>query len=226
MIICVVAGSLEKNSKNDEIKLSEFKTDRNCVNLQHFYFKYIGQLLMCHFHLSSMKSSLHTPYIQQEFRDEMFRKTIKNPFLIKAISISRMKSLTQLPSGINSSFPNIKAFTVKMTNLSRLNPEDIEQFGNNLEWIDFSSNKLTALQGDLFNSTPKLVFIDLSYNPLTHINPKLFENFKVMKELEEVEIVLSSCISRKYIKNRRDNIQTFKWHAKNCNQITTQKKLK
>lgn len=220
VIICVTCVVRCQSEKNFGHQSPVPEIDENCVNLQTHNFTYIGELTCCH--LNSQSSFLNRSFSDvREFKDENFAKTNISSNEIGAISISRIESLSILPTGINESFPAVKALVVKMTGLKTLNAEDIEQFSPNLTWVDFSQNKLTELQGDLFNSTKNLVYINLSYNPITCINPQLFESFNLMKELQEVKIVLSTCISRKYQKNRGVELQTFKWYANSCNKTCT-----
>lgn len=118
-----------------------------------------------------------------------------------------------MPAGIKKKFTKLDAISVTDSGLTHLEKEDMRQFGDDLIKADFSNNKLTALEGDIFEFNTDLSFIYLRGNPLAFIDPKLFENFKKMEQLVFVYLENSNCINQK----SSQSAGAIEWKNKQCN---------
>lgn len=121
--------------------------------------------------------------------------------------------------GLKKTFWNLVALNVQESGLMHIDQQDMKQFGSELLWIRLFETKLTALNGDLFDHNPNLVFVSFEGNALKYIDSQLFENFKQMKYLEKMNFNLCGCISKIYEKSRtyRHQIQIIDWNENGCN---------
>lgn len=142
---------------------------------------------------------------------------------ISRLYIKGAKDLIYLPNGIKDAFPALKALDVHNSGLTYLNMQKMKQFGEDLKWILFENCKLTALEGDLFDHNPNLIYIDFEGNPLKYINSQLFENFKQMPFVKEIDFRQCGCVNKFYKKSTIypfDNLslKTFNWDADACSE--------
>lgn len=64
---------------------------------------------------------------------------------------------------------------------------------------------------------------DERWNPLKYINPELFEEFKQLKSVEEIDFSItstkSSCINENFKKSSQNDINSYKWNSENCSDL-------
>lgn len=106
--------------------------------------------------------------------------------------------LTFVPRGLESFFPNIKAFTATSCDFTEISQLDFIGF-ENLRQIHFYGNKLQSLSSDLFESKLNLQHISFGGNPLRHVGPNTFRR---LKNLESLYLERSNCISAFAIRNK------------------------
>lgn len=81
--------------------------------------------------------------------------------------------------------------------------------------------ELTALEADLFEYNPNLIEVYFYGNPLKYIEPQLFENFKQMRELNQINLLSCGCVHNLFSKSSGNNIKTFDWNATSCDDAAT-----
>lgn len=137
---------------------------------------------------------------------------------IQSVKIS-FSECKYMPKHLKRKFPDLKALNFGFNKLKHLDQQDMKQFGSDLILVAFLSNELTALEGDLFKFNPNLKYVYFGINPLKYIDPKLFENFKKMSLLKEVDFSTlfseSTCLDSSFSSDKND-IQTFDWNAERC----------
>lgn len=106
------------------------------------------------------------------------------------------KNLKFLPSGIKKCFPHLKAFEVEDCGLTHIDQYDMKELGSDLQFIRFKKTKLYAIEGVLFEFNQKLINVSFVDNQLSYIDPQLYENFKIMKSLQHVELKNCKCVKR------------------------------
>lgn len=125
-----------------------------------------------------------------------------------------------VPANIKKMFPKLASISIMSCGLSHLEKGDLRQFGDDLYYVNFQRNKLTVLQGDLFEFNPKIKYIYLGHNPLQFVDSSFFQSFKNMN-INHVMLVNSNCINQ-----HSDSPKITKWNFENCaNQETNRKYL-
>lgn len=145
-------------------------------------------------------------------------KTEVNSSKIEGLYIKGAKNMNFLPMGIKEKIPKLRVLAIYHSGLIHLDKYDMQQFGSDLEYARFSNTSLTALAEDVFMYNSNLIYINLENNPLKFIDPLLFENFKKMVNLEEIDINHSYCIAEYFVKVSpiERNITSFNWNAEKC----------
>lgn len=85
-----------------------------------------------------------------------------------------------IPSGIGSKFINLKTLGIWSCGLLSVKKENLKEFGNWLEEVNISLNKLKSIDTDLFEYNPNLKVIFLNDNPIRYID-EFFTNLKNLK---------------------------------------------
>lgn len=124
-------------------------------------------------------------------------------------------SVKYLPAGMKIKFVKLIAMEVINSGLIHLEMEDLKQFGDDLLFLDFSKNSLSALEGDLFHFNPFLKYIRLHDNPLRYINPSFFQSLKKMEHIFYVRLFDSHCIDQ-----HSESPAKHEWDYKKCNDRT------
>lgn len=99
-----------------------------------------------------------------------------------------------VPLGIGNFFPYLNYFRMYTTNLKEISKEDLQQFPN-LEAIVLDSNKIEVIEADLFENTPKLVYVDFRYNSIMSVGPTIFDS---LTRLKSAYFNGNLCISASY----------------------------
>lgn len=189
-------------------------SDVFCERVELKDFDLIGSLQTCMVKTSSIVEITSNT----DIRSVKFSITPKTS--IEGFHVDSSERLKFVPSGIKPIFPNLRAFGIKDSLLMHVDKQDMKQFGTDLLWVRFLRTKLTALEGDLFDFNPNLIYIDFDGNLLKYIDPKLFESFKSMNGLNEVDFNNCRCMIKLFRKRIGDNIQTYNWSANSCNDIS------
>lgn len=102
---------------------------------------------------------------------------------IRGFSIYNQRGLTQLPSNINVIFPSVRAVDWVFGDLNTVSTNDLRQFSD-LAILSLYGNRLTSLDGDLFQNNRRLQQIDLGNNLIQNVGEGIFDH------LAELRIVL------------------------------------
>lgn len=69
------------------------------------------------------------------------------------------------------------------SDLTTISKYDLQPFGDQLRILFLQGNKLEAIESDLFEFTPNIVYLDLSYNPIKFIGIGALSNLKHLSKL-------------------------------------------
>lgn len=202
LAIVYVAASQSEDSEVDIV----------CTELKLMTFKYIGEVETCF----SNSTSLTVPNSNINIRSVLHEDgTAVTTDYIEALYIRNSKKMSFLPSGIKESLEGgLKVLRIDNGALNHIDKDDLEPFGSDLLVIQLFNCALTALKGNLFDNNPNLVYIDFERNKLKYIDPQLFKSFQQLEDLEEVDMIDSGCISKKFLKSQGHNFSEFYWSAK------------
>lgn len=133
--------------------------------------------------------------------------------------ISFEKAVWQLlPKGFNSVFSTISSFKITDCDLSILDKQNLEQFGEFLMMANFSNNLLTFLSEDLFENNKNIQQVDLSDNPLLHIPDNFL--FKENSPLRSIEFNFRNvdCLNQQTMKPSKSSkkSEAFNLDSGNC----------
>ena len=107
---------------------------------------------------------------------------------VEALIISD-QVLIEIPTNVNTFFPNLKAILIYNTNLRTISSDDLPF--PNLEYFASMLNKLQAIDGELFMNTPKLTTISFYKNSLEHVGENIF---KGLNDLAYVNFRENTCV--------------------------------
>lgn len=124
--------------------------------------------------------------------------------------------LSRLPKNIELFFTNLIVLFWDAGNLLSITAEDLKPFPG-LKMFAVYDNNLVSLDGDLFQHTTKLNFIEFASNRITNVGPNLLGN---LAELIEVDFSNNLCISANA--TTPEGIQTLKLKlAMQCPSLAT-----
>lgn len=128
--------------------------------------------------------------------------------------------LAFFPRGIKEKFPNLRGITFSFTDLVYLDAGNLMEFGDMLQLADFSRNKLTYLEENLFIYNSNLVYVSFEGNPLGYIDSNFFGNLKSPRYLIRAIFKSAGCINQEYFDN---DIESFVWNSSGCNDGNSKK---
>lgn len=118
-----------------------------------------------------------------------------------------------VPAGIKNNFPRLTILKIENSKLMHLEREDMRQFGDDIIEASFHDNKLTALEGNIFEFNRNLKVVSFSKNPLKYINNLLFQSFTQMTDLKWAYFEDTDCLNKS--SNTPRNINSWT-KATNC----------
>lgn len=95
-----------------------------------------------------------------------------------------------MPLGLTNFFPSIKLVEIAQAKMGKISSTDLQQFGDNLSFLFLGENKIKSLQGNLFEFTPKVRWIDLNFNLIKEVERGTFTN---LKELYRISFINNFC---------------------------------
>lgn len=107
------------------------------------------------------------------------RKNDENVKFFDAIG----KTIHFFPLGVNKIFPNLEIVQIYGSNLKEISSGDLQQFGEKLTVLWLPSNELEIISKNLFEFSVNLEWIDFSFNKIKHVDARSFEELKVLKSL-------------------------------------------
>jgi Leucine-rich repeat (LRR) protein len=99
--------------------------------------------------------------------------------------------LSEVPNGLKNFFPNLKMFYVKNSNLSSISSSDLQY--PELLYFRVYFNKLSKIEGNLFENNPKLIYIDFYFNQIKNVGYDLLTG---LNDLELVDFRNNPCIDK------------------------------
>jgi Leucine-rich repeat (LRR) protein len=99
-------------------------------------------------------------------------------------------SLSRIPLGIGTYFPNLKGLDIAETSLMTLSKNDLQQFPY-LNTLSMQYNKIVSLNGDVFSTNRQLRQLHLSSNNIQGVGSNLFRD---LIYLQEVYMFANPCI--------------------------------
>lgn len=120
---------------------------------------------------------------------------VTNTHQIEMLDFWNMR-INYIPKNIKAKFPNLKVIRFEITKLLSVSRENMQQFGNSLEFVCFAGNQLTWLDRDLFESNPNLKVIYLHDNPIRYIDPAFFETLKKFRNLRLLNLSRLKCTNQ------------------------------
>lgn len=109
---------------------------------------------------------------------------------VTGFSIVNQRGLSRIPGNTNNFFPNIRAFDWIFGDLNEVSAINLQQFAN-VEILSLYGNRLTALDGNLFQNTRNLQQVDLGNNLIEAVGEGIFNN---LTELRSVLIQRNPCV--------------------------------
>lgn len=98
----------------------------------------------------------------------------------------------ELPRNIHTFFPNLLLIRWVSGNLKTVSADDLLPFPN-LTGFSVWINKIESIEGNLFEHTPKLKWIDFQSNRITNVGPGIFDN---LDQLRTIYFVQNYCIDQ------------------------------
>ena len=95
-----------------------------------------------------------------------------------------------VPSNIDAFFPNIESIQFYETKLTSISANDLNQFPY-LKSLYLGNNKISILEGDLFDGTPNLRLINFVHIPLQNISQNLIDG---LDQLERAAFFNAGCL--------------------------------
>jgi hypothetical protein len=129
-----------------------------------------------------------------------------------------------IPNNITTILPNLKALIFYDVSLQTISNENMLQFGSSLEYVDFGSNQLTSLDGNLLENNLNLRVIYFSFSPISRIDRQFFDTLNNMTDIEVVGMNGLSCMNQYFDRSVHGIIETFEWYNSDCfngNETTT-----
>lgn len=184
-----------------------------CSSVEKVDWSYIGSQLTCRGDKSitwTLPDSSVTSVVYSN------RSEVTNLTKITALKIDGAV-VNFLSSGIKSHFTSLKGLQIRQSGLLSVSKEDLRQFGNSLEMLSLSINKLISINLDLLDYNPNLRAIYLNDNPLRYIQENFFTNLKNLKNLKFVNLERVNCMSQYFDTSKLGHILAiFIWNNGRC----------
>lgn len=213
LLTVLLTCSLLSTAKSFSVGMTEVKII--CTSLERVrYAMEVGEVLEC--------GSFDGPIISSSPGSRLSQVVHADGSLVENLSeigsLNIVGSIVNfIPDGIHDMMPNLKVLTIISSDLMAVTRENLKQFGNSLELVQFSWNRLTSLDGNLFDFNSNLRAISFQGNVhIAHIGPEFFKNLVHMKYLSQVDLEICGCISQIFSIDNGVNIETFKWNNEKC----------
>lgn len=119
-----------------------------------------------------------------------------------------------IPQNLTANLPKLRAIEFHQVNLTSVDRESMQQFGDSLESLYFHGTQLTALD-DLFKYNWNLRHIYIAASPVQYIDPEFFNTLREMKDIQEIYLGFT-CMVGHYLRYRDGDIATFQWDNEKC----------
>lgn len=120
---------------------------------------------------------------------------------VKSIKISS-KTLQKIPKEFSEIFGNLEEIFISSAGLTEINSADLREY-KSLIALNLKKNQITTLPYKLFTFTPRLKYIDFSYNRLKYIDVDIFDD---VLSLEFADFSFNICTGKNLIGKKRDEV--------------------
>lgn len=171
----------------------------------------VGEVLECK---SAVASTLPNSRIIAVVHSD--GSAIENVAEIESLNIYNSE-VHYFPEGISDFLPNLKVLTIVNSGLRSVSATNLREFGSSLKIVHMGSNELQSLSGNLFEYNPSLTAISLhDNNQISFIDPDFFKSLQSLRQLMQVDLESSGCISQIFSIKNGDNINNFVWNNQAC----------
>lgn len=88
------------------------------------------------------------------------------------------KSINYFPRGIRKKFKNLEILHLNTQNLTQITHEDLKPFGEKLKYFSIVKSSIFSIDGNLFESTPNLTFVQIESQKMENIHKNTFKPIK------------------------------------------------
>ncbi|KAG5669479.1 hypothetical protein PVAND_017366 [Polypedilum vanderplanki] len=113
---------------------------------------------------------------------------------VTSIRIEGNSTLSFVPRRFSNFFPHIRAYIINSATFDTLFGDEFDEFSE-LEFLQFSSSKLASISSRLFEKTPNVIFLSLSWNQILRVGSDLFTPLDVTK-IKYFAFYGNRCISK------------------------------
>ncbi|CAG9807257.1 unnamed protein product [Chironomus riparius] len=99
--------------------------------------------------------------------------------------------ITKVPRNLLNHFPNLHSLTICGSNLKVLNKDDLIKY-RHFKSLNFDSNQIEFLPGDLFEGFENLEKVSFNNNNLRVVEPTIFDG---LKKLHNVDLNSNPCLN-------------------------------
>lgn len=93
------------------------------------------------------------------------------------------KTVNFFPQNLHEFFPLLEILQIYGSNLREISGNDLRGFGESLKILWLSTNELEIIEQNLFENTKNLEWVDFSYNKIKHVDARSFEILSQLKSL-------------------------------------------
>lgn len=129
--------------------------------------------------------------------------------IVQAVAFDSDSEVFFLPNGLKETYPNLKVLSLFRQPIQTLHSDKMLQFGDDLQVFRAYKCHLTFIAANLFEHNGGLKYIDLSQNPLKHIEDGFLENVSKILRLQQLELINSGCIDKQAKKSHVKGVD--KW---------------
>lgn len=162
----------------------------NCAKVEELQWQYEGAINTC-----ETGSDLQVLTDQTEVENDLnwIMKRYEN-WSIRAIHFSKDSLVVHVPKKITEFFRRLNSIQF-VDHLETLHENDLEQFGDNLEYLKLSHCKVKYLLKDLFKHNPNMKYILIFGTPLHYIEPGFLKTIANIESMKHAEFGLCDCIN-------------------------------
>jgi hypothetical protein len=114
---------------------------------------------------------------------------------VQLVRIYGNNQLSFIPRGFTNFFPNLIGIYLTETTFDTLNGDELDEFGEKLTYFGLQVSNLTTISSQLFDFTPNIAHVLLSFNKLESVGRDLFTAVNVT-QLGNLYFHSNPCINR------------------------------
>ncbi|KAL7037948.1 hypothetical protein ACKWTF_009408 [Chironomus riparius] len=102
-------------------------------------------------------------------------------------------AISYFPRGLDKIFKNLKGIRFDYAGFKEIHQSDLKPFPKLIEFLIIYGSHVEILEEGLFDFNPDLQYLNLQYNKISHIDPKLFDSLTKLKQLH---LTSNFCINK------------------------------